>query len=159
MAHNISAIITSFKYDGNLPNIVLMDKYHLIPFESDDVTKPSDQSNLPKDDITYDVREMIRDLSALGKCAYIETSYFGGLGVQISETWDKGIRIDGPLISYDGVENKMNYKDVTVVDYPINRALKNLGILKEEDKDEFDTIGLGKYRSNGKIMEEYHQDK
>jgi len=31
---------------------------------------------------------------------------------------------------------------------PINEALKMLGVIKSDGKDEFDTIGLGRYRSN-----------
>ena len=68
-------------------------------------------------------------------------------------------KIDGPLVSYDGVENKMEYEDVTIVDCSINQALKNIGIYCQEGKDEFDTVGLGKFRSNRKIIEEYGRKK
>jgi len=155
MAHNINGIITSFKYEGNLPNIVLVGNYHLIPIESSNGTTSSDKPITPYEELTSEIRETIKDLSFFGRCAYIETAYFGGIGVQISETWENGKKIDGPLISYDGIENKMEYEDVTIVDCSINQALKNIGIYCQEGKDEFDTVGLGKFRSNRKIIEEY----
>lgn len=155
MAHNINGIITGFKYEGHLPNIVLIGNYHLIPFKSSNGTASSDKPITPYGELTPEIREIIKDLSFYGRCAYIETAYFGGIGVQISETWENGKKIDGPLISYDGIKNKREYEDVTIVDYPINQALKNIGVYCQEGKDEFDTVGLGKYRSNRKIFEEY----
>ena len=53
----------------------------------------------------------------------------------------------------------MEYEDVTIVDCSINQALKNIGIYCQEGKDEFDTVGLGKFRSNRKIIEEYERNK
>ena len=155
MSHNISGIITSFKYEGNLPHVVLVGNYHFIPFDSSNRTTASDQPITPYEELTSEIRETLKDLSFFGRCAYIETSYFGGIGVQRSETWDNGKKIDGPFISYDGIENKMEYENVTIKDYSINQALKNIGIHCQEGKDEFDTVGLGKYRSNRKIFEEY----
>lgn len=159
MAHSINGIITSFKYEGNLPNIVLIGNYYLIPVNSSDMTTSSEKPITPYEALTPEIRETIKDLSFFGKCAYIETEYFGGLGVQISESWDNGKKIDGPLISYDGIENKMEYEDVTIVDCSINQTLKNIGIHCQEGKDEFDTVGLGRYRSNRKILEEYERQQ
>lgn len=155
MAHSIKCIVTSFKYQGNLPNIILVGTYHLIPIENRDETNCSDKRIVPYEELTSEVREEISDLSLNGKCAYIETEYFGGIGVQISETWENGRKIDGPLISFDGVENKMKYENVTVVKNSINQTLKNIGVHQHEGKDEFDSIRLGEYRSNRKIFEEY----
>lgn len=157
MAHSINGIITGFKYEGNLPNIVLVDHYHFIPFKSNSRTTPSDEPFAPYGELTPKVRQTIKDLSIHGKCAYVETEYFGGIGVQIAETWENGLRIEGPLISYDGVNNKTEYEDVTIVDYPINQALKHIGVAAQEGKDEFDTLGLGRYRSNRKIFAEWDQ--
>ena len=88
MAHNINGIITSFKYEGNRPNIVLVGDYHLIIFESGDGTTYSDKPIIPYEDLTSEIRATIKELSFFGRCAYIETAYFGGIGVQISETWE-----------------------------------------------------------------------
>ena len=159
MSHNISGIITSFKYEGDLPNIVLAGNYHLIPFGGRDGIVSSEKPISPYEELTPEIRDIMKELSFIGKCAYIETSYFGGMGAQISETWESGKKIDGPLISYDGIENKTAYENVTIVTYSINQALKNLGIVCQEGKDEFDTIGLGQYRSNKKIIEEYNREQ
>lgn len=157
MAHNISGIITSFKYEGNLPNIILVGNYHLIPIKISYGTTSSEKPITPYEELTPEIRETIKDLSFYGKCAYIETAYFGGIGmgVQRAETWENGKKIDGPLISYDGIENKMEYEYVTIVDCSINQTLKNIGVHCQEGEDEFDTVGLGRYRSNEKIFEEY----
>jgi len=60
--------------------------------------------------------------------AWVETDYFGGAGEQ-----------SGILI-----------KDGKITEYPddINGALCNMGVKKESNMDEFDTIGLGGYRTN-----------
>jgi len=155
MAHNINGIITSFKYEGKLPNIILVGNYHLIPFKNRYGTNYSDKPIAPYEELTTEIRKKIKDLSFYGKCAYIETEYFGGTGVQISETWENGKKIEGPLISFDGVENTMKDENVTAVDNSINQTLKNIGIYRHEGKDEFDSVRLGEYRSNGKIFEEY----
>jgi hypothetical protein len=153
MAHNINGIVTSFKYEGDLPNIGLLDNYHLIPLDSDNGMSSSEKPITPYEDLTPEIREVIKVLSFKGKCAYIETAYFGGIGAQVSETWENGKKIDGPLISYDGINNKMEYESVTIVEGSINQTLKNMGVQCQEGKDEFDTLGLGKFRSNRRIFE------
>lgn len=70
----------------------------------------------------------------------VETDYFGGFGSQYSSAWEFGKKVfsysdDNPDIS--------NYHQ-----NPINFALWYLGVVKEEGKDEFDTIGLGRRRTN-----------
>jgi hypothetical protein len=155
MAHSIKGIITSFKYEGKLPNIILGGNYYFLPANNSYENNDSDKPIAPYEEFTSEVRNGIKELSFLGKCAYVETEYFGGIGVQISETWENGKRIDGPLISYDGIENMNTEENVSVVESSINQTLKNLGVSRDEDKDEFDSIGLGRYRSNIKIFEAY----
>ena len=155
MAHNINGIITSFKYEGKLPNVILVGNYHLIPFKNRYGTNCTDKPIAPYEELTSDIRNEIKNLSFYGKCAYIETEYFGGTGVQLSETWENGKITDGPLVSFDGVENTMKDGNVTVVDNSINQTLKNIGIQRHEGKDEFDTVRLGHYWSNSKIFDEY----
>ena len=64
--------------------------------------------------------------------AYISTDYFGGAGEQKAAVYVKGKLVE------------LNYGDYQ----PINVALAFLGVKKEGDKDEFDTVGLGKYRTD-----------
>jgi hypothetical protein len=69
--------------------------------------------------------------------ARIETDYFGGAGHQSAKLF-----IDGKKV-YD----KSDEQDWSST--PINDVLKKLGIKADKNHgDEFDTIGLGKYRTN-----------
>lgn len=68
--------------------------------------------------------------------AKISTDYFGGSGSQTAKLF---------------VDNKIKYEGDNEFDYglsPINDVLKKMGIVKKEGIDEFDTIGLGNYRTN-----------
>jgi hypothetical protein len=79
-----------------------------------------------------DIREFGKDKTT----ALISTDYFGGPGYQEAKLF---------------VNNKKVYDKSSESDYklnPINDILKLMGIIKKEGMDEFDTIGLGKYRSN-----------
>ena len=81
----------------------------------------------------------IPDIKEFGKnktIAKIETDYFGVAGHQVAKLF---------------INNKKEYDKSSEFDYkvnPINDVLKLMGILKKEGMDEFDTIGLGNYRSN-----------
>ena len=155
MAHSINGIITSFKYDGEFPNIVLVGNYHFIPFNNKYGRNYYEKTLDPYEELTKETRKVLKELSFKGKCAYVETDYFGGSGCQISEVWESGKKIIGPLISYDNIDNPKIPKGVTVVDNSINDTLKIIGIYKHDGKDEFDSVGLNSYRSNDKIIEEY----
>lgn len=63
--------------------------------------------------------------------ARITTDYFGGAGEQSVKIWerDKFIRLNNSF-------------------GPINEALSYLGVRRKNGMDEFDTVGLGNYRSN-----------
>ena len=68
--------------------------------------------------------------------AKIETDYFGGSGEQYAKLYVDGVK---------------KYDDSDVFDYsktPINDVLKIMDVVKKTGMDEFDTIGLGKYRTN-----------
>jgi hypothetical protein len=66
----------------------------------------------------------------------IETDYFGGFGDQSAKLY----RDDTILM------NESTQKDI--VYNPINKALKMMGIKAKKGMDEFDTINLGRYRTN-----------
>lgn len=155
MSHTINGIITSFTYVGELPNVVLVGNYHLIPFKNKYGTNYSDSILEPYEELTKETRKTIKELSFKGKCAYIETDYFGGPGVQISEAWHNGERIIGPLISFDGIENPKIPSGATLVKDSINETLKTIGVYRHDGKDEFDSVRLGWYRSNDEIIEEH----
>jgi len=68
--------------------------------------------------------------------AKINTDYFGGYGHQGAKLF-----INGDL-EYEANDEQ----DYTI--RPINTVLKKMGVVKKDCMDEFDTIGLGKYRNN-----------
>jgi hypothetical protein len=67
--------------------------------------------------------------------ARITTDYFGGIGSQSAKLFDNGKKV------YDEDDEFSKTS-------PINDVLKLMGIKSKSGMDEFDTVGLGKYRSN-----------
>lgn len=159
MAHTISGIITSFKYVGELPNAILVGNFHFIPFEANHGRNYSDTVLEPYKEFTSEARKVLKELSFKGKCAYIETNYFGGLGSQRSEAWHNGKRILGPLMSLDGVRKSLIPPGATLVEEAINETLEAIGVYRHEGKDEFDALRLGWYRSNDEVREEFYQNR
>ncbi len=68
--------------------------------------------------------------------AKISTDYFGGPGHQTAKLF-----IDNNKV-YDA-SDEFEYKEA-----PINGVLKMIGVIAKPGSDEFDTIGLSRYRSN-----------
>jgi hypothetical protein len=84
-----------------------------------------------------------RAVSEHGPIAYCETEYFGGVGAQGSIAWADG-----------KVAKPAQWRDYG----PINEALQAIGIRREGNSDEFDTIGLGEYRSMSAWEDPYDED-
>lgn len=83
--------------------------------------------------------EHIPNIREYGKdktIAKIETDYFGGWGVQSAKLF----------INNKKVYDKSDEQYIKIK--PINDVLKLMGVSCGDKMDEFDTIGLGKYRSN-----------
>ena len=72
----------------------------------------------------------LRELSQTGRVSYIETDYVGGTGTQSAATWDQG-RCVGSNPQRSGA---------------INEALRFLGASVEDAHDEFEALGLNRYR-------------
>ncbi len=139
MSHFISGIITTFKYTGDLPHIYLKDDYVLIPLSAKTPGFEGDEIQ-PFYNLTTEITKLAIALSFEGKCAYIETEYFGGVGEQIAIAWHNGKCIF----------------EASTVDNAVNQALKVLGVvLPHPYTDEFFTLGLGRYRSNQKVIDEF----
>jgi len=78
----------------------------------------------------------IRDFGQDKTIAKIETDYFGGSGNQSAKLF----------INNEKVYDKSDEQNWSLT--PINDVLKQMGIISNQGMDEFDTIGLGKYRKN-----------
>jgi len=81
----------------------------------------------------------IKDFGLGKKIALITTDYFGGSGNQTAKVFLDNKKI---LDQDDEIDWKLN---------PINSALKLLGVEKKDTMDEFDTVGLGKIRTNNDL--------
>jgi hypothetical protein len=157
MAHCLSGIITSFKYTGELPAVILVGNYCFIPLSKRRGPNYSEEEIPPYEELTSEGKKLLKELSFGGKCCYIETDYFGGAGTQMAETWQDGQRISGPIISVDGYASNLSYPETRLVEHAINQNLALIGIYRHENKDEFDTARLGWFRSNKEVLEEYFQ--
>ncbi len=83
----------------------------------------------------------VKRLARGATAAYVETDYFGGGGEQAAVAARDGNVVFGPRHGEHG---------------PINSVLRILGVRKEQDLDEFDTLGLRLFRDNGKLVRAYY---
>jgi hypothetical protein len=97
------------------------------------------------DKLSAPVVHWLKDLSSSGPVMYCEAEFFGGSGGQLALIWENREVVFGPICTTWGQAdprlNVTSYKDLA-----INRALKKLGITSAASSDEFDTVGLGRYR-------------
>jgi hypothetical protein len=85
------------------------------------------------------LQSFLSSASLDGALAYIETGYFGGTGSQAAAVFSGGEMILKSTTS--------NTRDPIHSDDPINAALRTMGIKAVDGRDEFDTVGLGRFRS------------
>lgn len=92
---------------------------------------------LPREGVVRTVaRELTRRL--IPRFALLQSDYFGGSG----EQW--GVVFEG--------ERALLGPDATV-----NLALRELGVVRTGNQDEWDTIGLARYRSNPDHLDRYRE--
>lgn len=75
--------------------------------------------------------------------AYFETEYHGGAGSQAAAAWAGGVVVAGPFLQADEDCGKGEPSE-----WPINRVLRHLGVVRSKREDEFDAVGLGRWRNN-----------
>ena len=85
---------------------------------------------------TIDI-ENFNEFSKNKEIGEITTDYFGGFGYQTSKFWKNGKIIF--------TKSDEHWRELIT---PINFLLKEMGVVKKSGMDEFDTINLGKYRTN-----------
>ncbi|MNC42139.1 hypothetical protein D3C75_909450 [compost metagenome] len=128
-------IINSFKqkYD-NITAIKLYDDFVTIPLSDELYDEINQTTSTPVSGFEYltdEIGVICISLSEQSQIAYVEAEYFGGLGSQSGIIWEKN--------------NTIFCEAVT--DNAINRVLNILGIQKIQNKDEFDTVALGRHRN------------
>jgi hypothetical protein len=81
------------------------------------------------------VDKLARYLSQRGMVAYVEATFTGGYGGHDTMLWENGKVIDS------------RGDDINVV-------LRKLGVIATRDRDEFDTVGLGRHRTTKQWLPE-----
>ena len=79
---------------------------------------------------TSAIRRALEEAARPGPLAYIETDYAGGYGTQAGVLLERGQAALGPLEGAGA----------------INRLLRAIGVWSRPGEDEFDALGLGRYR-------------
>jgi hypothetical protein len=143
MAHYIQGFVALLE---PLRGVAVGKGWAVVPLEQDfgflPVSKQMAGSDSPLqfegfERLTTSLHDWAVDVSLRFPLAYIETEYFGGVGAQSAIAWQNRQVIEGPVIA-----NNIS------MDGPINRTLRRLGVVHGNSHDEFDTLGLGRYRSN-----------
>jgi hypothetical protein len=92
---------------------------------------------------TTDLMSLAR-LSQGSAVAYIETNYTGPTGSQSAALWRDGVVAMQPVSLDASVSRPPQF-------WPINAALRSLGVIAQGTADEFTVFGLMGYRSNAMI--------
>ena len=97
-------------------------------------------------DMKPGVRQIALRISSDSPVAYVSTEYFGGDGGQDAMAWSQGEVIFSP--------QSQGYGEAWP-NTSISRALRAIGVIAEQGKDEFDTLGLGRHRETHRWAEAY----
>lgn len=81
-----------------------------------------------------------KEISLRTPVAYVATEYHGGVGSQRAVVWEAGDVIFGPAC------DDTDFSRIRT--WPINAALRLIGVKRRWFRDEFDSINLGNYREN-----------
>lgn len=94
--------------------------------------------------LTERLRRRLETASGFGPVAYTEAEFFGGRGTQSAIALRDGAVLVGPVHTQtdDGEEDG----SATSGDLAINQVLRALGAASDGGRDEFDAIGLGRFR-------------
>ena len=88
--------------------------------------------------LTPKIVDLLKQTSTYGIVGYFETNYYGGDGDQCAVLAQMGDFVLGPQVG-DGT---------------INQMLHAMGVRRQGDRDEFAAIGLGRYRTNQKWIDQ-----
>lgn len=94
---------------------------------------------------TLGTKKYLETVKPKGQFVYLETDYFGGEGTQVSAVFRSGVLIETFLESTSQIDTALSYPQ-RLLQSPINKALQKIGVIRERQYDEFDTLGLAEYR-------------
>lgn len=152
MAHIISGFIADShliqELSRDLPGGVAIPLAHgigFLPITAELVMQLGDR---PHDDevikgffglLTPAIVALAERTSRSGRLGWIETEFSGGPGWQLAMMWEHGRISFGPVIK--------EVRSVTALD-PINSFLEAMGVRADGEADQFEVVGLHRYRSN-----------
>ena len=144
MAYTLQALIIKdsikmVKEELDLCTVEISNGLHLVPLTHDFVEN-NNIPFLPLTDGSTNIGEVLLDIclkvSIMTKVAYVEAEFFGGDGTQGCGLFENGEVFQEP-------------KENT---FAINKALRWLGVIRNDSQDEFTTVGLDKHRSTEKWL-------
>lgn len=98
-------------------------------------------------------QEVLEQSSRRAPLAYLETKYFGGTGSQCAVLFEGGRATLGPLKTFNPWDDKLlKYGQVPSREGAINTVLRAMGVWRRPGSDEFETLELGRYRSNDALL-------
>jgi hypothetical protein len=163
MGHYIHAIIAksetleplvSNNEDAHL--VVLSQGFAMVPLtEALYDSLPDNEGSVPPGSdkfefLTAKICWQILELSQSGPIAYCETDYHGGSGSQGAIVWHQRA-VTMPPAQFFSDHRRAPHE---LVQQPINAALHILGVVKGDDVDEFDGLGLGRFRNDEDWLEQ-----
>ncbi len=157
MSHNLQALVYRLGMakrvlgEREYPRIRLSQGFEMLPQRQEienelsaRFSKSPTHSSGNKPNIGF----LSRDFAALAcaisqhtRVAYIETDYFGGHGEQSSIVWDRGAVVLGPLTA-STADSSWGPSQESRPQWPINAALRLLGVKRKGKADEFAGLGL-----------------
>lgn len=151
MGYILNAIIV------NRVNHESLKQYDLVtvPLEINIVMIPIDYSKYEEEFLSYPnglklpplLVSLCEDLSDISKTLYIEAEYHGGTGAQTSTKFFEGKKIEETILDNEAINIGLKWLGVKAETPPPETIWSRLFSSKHRFTDEFDTIGLGRFRS------------
>jgi hypothetical protein len=153
MGHTVQAFIAKIEIlqeaSGglNCAHVVSLEQGLALLLNTDefyDELSESEGDNLPHEEfhkLSSELTQFGVECSAHTAIAYIETDYWGGEGEQAALLWEHGQVVYGPSKGRMG---------------PINDVLRRMGVERRNNLDEFEAVGLHRYRDNKDWIEQPH---
>lgn len=148
MGHSVTAILSSrpavdsiLRSSPGLVAVPLVDGWSLIPLDDAALDSVASDYSKTADGFNYlspSLEVFLAGHSQRGALVYFETGYFGGEGSQAAAAYQDGHPLPPTPSCGEGA---------------INRALGCLGITRHGAFDEFDQIGLNRYRHTSDWIE------
>jgi len=128
----------------------LTSKLSLVPMTNRLARELGERSRRERSPLLFEHRfpgaleRVLVEASHAAPVAYVEAEFWGGEGHQAAAVWDRGVRV----LEIIEPEPEAGAREPPVRECAINQALRCLGVeVASGEVDEFDSIGLGRFRS------------